>query len=400
MADNNPRLPKKSWRDNQPAGATSKKGRRAWQKEQGQEAAGPWWTRRTKIWLTGGAIVLVAALIVVVYLILRPIKPFHFVLLGAGYETNLAVPANAYGRRGLDELDRWVDEYNQHQAGYKKREIPRSRGMLAGDVDAAVAEALRDCKSLTVLGKLPPAVVYVSAHGGVDGQGPYLLPDDYSPRNTGNTGARYRFDRVLNALGELPENMNKLLVLDVTGVAADWPLGMFHNDFARQVETAVDQKHVPNLVVLCASGPDQRSWVAEETGQTVFAHYVLEGLKGAAQRNGPVTAGGLADYVTSQVERWARHNRNALQKPVLIGPKELANKMELASAETTPAATRNRRTRPRLPRDWPKPGPSGTSWGMQSHLQVSTPPTGGGSIWTRCCATRNSSGPGVRRRRR
>src|SRR5262249_49425764 len=173
--------------------------------------------------------------------------------------------------------------------------------------------------------------------GGADGQGLFLLPDDYSPRNP---GARFRFDKVLDALGKLPDK-KKLLVLDVTGVATDWSLGMFHNDFARQLDAALQQKRVPNLVVLCASGPDQRSWVSEESGRTVFAHYMLEGLKGAAKTKGDgrITAGGLAHYVIPRVERWALHNRDALQKPSLIDPDKLADSMELVTSDSNYAGS-------------------------------------------------------------
>ncbi len=358
MADNNPRMPKRSWRDNPPSGATPKRGRRAWQKEQGREAAGPWLTKKTKAILAGGAFVVVAAILLAVAFWPKPIKPFRLVLLGAGYETNLAVPANAYGQRGLNELAAWAGEYNDHWASHKDQGIDIRQQTLAGDPDAVLDEALKDCKSPTVL-------VYLAVHAGKgEREGPYLLPDDYSPRTP---GLRYRFSKVLDALVKLPDK-KKLLVLDVTGISSDWSLGLFFNDFARELETLVQQRRIPNLVVLSASGPNQRSWVAEEAGRTVFAHYVLEGLKGAAQTNGQITAGGLARYVMPRVERWVLHNRNASQKPVLIDPDALADSMELVRAESNYSGSD-----PQLPDKITVPESLVDAWTRREELEQAVP---------------------------
>src|SRR5256885_5892775 len=39
---------------------------------------------------------------------------------------------------------------------------------------------------------------------------------------------------------------------------------------------------VPNLLVLCASDEDQRSWVSDEWQRSVFGYYLVEGLRGGA----------------------------------------------------------------------------------------------------------------------
>src|SRR5262249_48087847 len=95
----------------------------------------------------------------------------------------------------------------------------------------------------------------------------------------------------------------------------------------------------PNLLIMCAADEDQRSWVSEDYQQTIFAHFVIEGLKGAAAKEGQVSVQDLFDYVKEQVESWVRNNRRAVQTPRLLGPanpedlKALAEKMIIGSAE-------------------------------------------------------------------
>ena len=56
---------------------------------------------------------------------------------------------------------------------------------------------------------------------------------------------------------------------NATQVAADWRLGVLHNDFARALNRLdAEVRAVPNLVVLSASGEDQLSWSSEELRRT------------------------------------------------------------------------------------------------------------------------------------
>ena len=92
---------------------------------------------------------------------------------------------------------------------------------------------------------------------------------------------------------------------------------------------------IPNLVVLSASSADERSWVSEEWRQTIFTHYLVEGLKGAARdTDGRVHALGLFQFARRNVENWVVDNRQARQTPVLLpsGPEGEARaaKIELA----------------------------------------------------------------------
>src|SRR5262249_54739575 len=65
---------------------------------------------------------------------------------------------------------------------------------------------------------------------------------------------------------------------------------------------------------------------SEEWRTTAFGHYLIEAFRGGSDETGPVDANGdgridaleVHDYVSRNVERWARGNRDAVQTPVLL----------------------------------------------------------------------------------
>jgi hypothetical protein len=99
---------------------------------------------------------------------------------------------------------------------------------------------------------------------------------------------------------------NILLLIDVGHLQSNWELGLLANDFVDQLLRHLENKPLPNLCVLCSAGPYESSWVdsgdtavsssssiansakEKETDKStaakmsVFAHFVLEGLKGKA----------------------------------------------------------------------------------------------------------------------
>jgi hypothetical protein len=269
-----------------------------------------------------------AALIYVIYLIWPP-RPSCVVLIGAGYEENLAVPHNVYGWKGLTDFvtlaksgkSRWL---RSGLFTLKHEEPVELRGGVAWDKD------LDSVKEKAV-------IVFLALHGGADEEGCYFLYHD-SDLSEGPK-SRLRLDDVLDRLTKL-EKKKIVLILDATQVPANWQLGMLHNDFARKLHKASDRiQQIPDLVVLSASDIDQRSWVSEEWRQTVFTHYILEGLSGAADEaetgnhDGRVNALELHQYVAAKVQQWARDNRDALQTPVLlpVGGEERARSIELVA---------------------------------------------------------------------
>ena len=95
---------------------------------------------------------------------------------------------------------------------------------------------------------------------------------------------------------------------------------MLHNNFARELKELESKiAAVPGLWVLSASDKDQRSCVSEEWHQTVFSHYVIEGLRGeATQDDRRVNLRELWQYVQRNVEAWSWENRGVVQTPVLL----------------------------------------------------------------------------------
>ncbi len=163
-------------------------------------------------------------------------------------------------------------------------------------------------------------VLFMALHGGADGQGAYLLPNDATASS--DPANRLRVAAVLDRLARLPKEKNKILVLDAAEVTANWSFGMLSNAFARQLRQLAPRiEAIPNLIVLASSDVDQRAWVCQELRRTIYAHYVLEGLRGAAgdrDHDGRISAWELHAFVSGKVQRWVEANRGALQTPILL----------------------------------------------------------------------------------
>lgn len=282
----------------------------------GQTERGPRRFCRTRLLLAWLTLFSVVAVMIYVVLWLRPVAGTCLVLVGAGYEDNLAVPHNHHGMEGLRALadlggagsgGSWL-----RPAGLRVLHRPRSL-VKVEEWD----RGLRTIPEKTVL-------LFISMHGGADREGAYLLPHRaFQPLEPGKPEldrSKLRLETVLDRLAQMPRWQQVVLFLDATAIDASWHGGLIHNGFARELDR-LDERitAIPNLIVISASGPDQRSWVSEEQGLTAFAHAVLRGLQGEADddRDGRITALEVYNYVQRRVERWAATNRDAYQSPVL-----------------------------------------------------------------------------------
>jgi hypothetical protein len=151
-----------------------------------------------------------------------------------------------------------------------------------------------------------------------------VVPPDAQPGESANW---LPLTNVLDRLRQCP-SPRKLLILDVMRPLADARLGILADDMASRVLEVLRQQKLDggDLFVFCACSPGQVSLVADDMGQSVFAHYLREGLNGAADgydadrnRNGWVTVRKLEAFVRARVERWAVL-RQTRQTPVLLGP--------------------------------------------------------------------------------
>jgi hypothetical protein len=322
-----PNQPKRPWRkDSTPTGRSG-------------DAAKPWredkaiasgkstsrkLSKKTKFFLALPLFLAMVALLLWVATLLNPPSQAYLILVGADGAENLGVPHNLYGWKGLQDLHAFAQGQWQFLWNDKQLFHVSDLKSLTHNPKVDWAEDLKkQPKEKTV-------IVYLALHGGADAKGPYLIPSDYKvypgPEDKQGSGALLRVSEVLERLAELPAGKNKVLILDATQITAHWPLGLLHNDFARQLKETLKEKidQIPNLVVLSASAPGQRSWVSEEWGQTVFGHYVVEGLKGDADKNGDyrVTALELAEYVEENVRNWVRANRDEEQTPERLVSKD------------------------------------------------------------------------------
>jgi hypothetical protein len=269
-------------------------------------------SRRTQLIMAFLGLGLFGTLLVWVSFWLWPFKSAGLILIGSGYDTNLSVPANVYGWRSLENLAD-LTQNNQLASFWGSRILRLKHAPRELQVGDAWDRDLDSVSEVTV-------VVYLSLHGGADSQGGYLLPGNATVLDVPEN--RIRLDAIIQRLGKLPASKHKLLILDCTAISSHWPLGILANDFARELEK-LDQQiaDVPNLVVLSASAPDQRSWSSPQWRQSIFGHYLNEGLRGAAGDEDGDKRSSVLDlhhYLLANVENWVWSNRQAWQTPVLL----------------------------------------------------------------------------------
>lgn len=318
---NEPQRPRRpGWRSaGQPSASARPK--HAWQRDSGARSEAPHavWSTRAKLGLVAlGFMALVCGIVGLLYLIRRQIPPQVEIALAANV-ANLPAPLAAY--------DKPTEEaFLQIHLG--DNTTAHSTPLIAAD-PATFDAWLERCRSSFKQKAAQKVVLFLALPGGADADGPYLITEGADP---GNTKHRLYLTTLLNQLEQLDAKTHKLVLLDPVQTTNHAPFGIIHNAFVQQLRGMKDQiEKVPNLVILCACAEDQRSWVSDEWGQSVFAHYVLEGLKGAAKGSGGrIYPGALHQYVRAHVSQWTRDNRDAQQTPILLPESRHDSSMELS----------------------------------------------------------------------
>lgn len=328
MPADQPRQPNRAWRQATPGPVPAAGGRRAWQ-QGGAQPTGPKkpWSKKAKLGFGLGALGVIVVLLVIVILMLIPAKPACLIGIGSDYAENVGLPANLYGWKALEDLAELADKSGTMRVQHSPQQLD----------DSTTWKRLWENISKKFVEKT--AIIYLALHGAADTSGPYLLLNAKGQE-------RILIKQILHDLSNSPELKDKqiVLILDATQVPADVRSGLLHNDFARKLRELQEQIEAQeNLVVLCASDVNERSWPSEEWQGTIFGHYVVEGLKGAADsdKNSRITAHELHEYVQRKVKAWAQANRNAAQTPFMLGSKARAESIELvqikeAYTETAP----------------------------------------------------------------
>jgi Carboxypeptidase regulatory-like domain len=202
-------------------------------------------------------------------------------------------------------------------AGHELRLTPDKLGMMA----TARKDAIASLADLARCGASQPVVLVVRAPVVQSESGKLvLLPSDAAPSDL-TTGLRLR--DVLIRLKACP-SQEKLLVLDVAPPVASAWRGHIHHDLGAAIARELDALPDAGRLVLCPCAAGQSPHGSPELGQSVFAHYVQEGLRGRADgycgsRDGRISVKELAAFVQARVERWTWHNRGEHQKPSLLG---------------------------------------------------------------------------------
>lgn len=236
--------------------------------------------------------------------------------------------------------------------GYRERTLPPlawrdqdRKSLLGGSFFPSIAEvppSLDQASLVRVLTGLrsretEALVVYLSAYARTDGAGRVqLLPVDcdmsdpvtWLPLEKALTLFRHSSAR------------RRLLVLDLVAPPMELRQTVILDDIWACVQSDLDAVPDADRLVLCAAAPGQNAFASEVLGQSAFARYLLDGLRGRADAggNGQVSVGELAAFVRARVDRWARRTHGARQTPILYGQGRDFPLVELPSGQQRPPA--------------------------------------------------------------
>lgn len=333
MARNDPGAGSQDWRHGAGQRSSKPAAQYEWQTEKALERG-----RKSRRWRKIAGSLALASIVCAIGLLIwmiRIYRPIRVVLAGAGYESNLAVEHNARGWESLAKLYEQVKGSSVSSPWWHSgaMEVAEPRRLADKAAWEELATELQKFKGETL-------VLVLALHGGVDEKGAYLFLDNV--KYSGEDGL-LRMEDVLDVLETLRAK-NKVLILEPAQLSAHWSRGMLTNEFVGRLKDLDERiSRIKNLVVLCGSDVDQRSWPSEQAGLTIFNYFLMQGLRGAAddRREGGngdrrVSAGELADYVDKKVPIWvkAAHNK-AEQTPLLLPSAEgrkRAESIELALA--------------------------------------------------------------------
>jgi hypothetical protein len=296
-----PAQPGRAWRTSPPDTAPAAKS------APGVGRAG---ARRWKKFVLLAAILALGGVILAWFFLLTRFTEPYFLAIPVTEYRGAGLPSNAWAVKDCEVL---MKHFANSRNGFNFQERRQLEGLLHSLAEEKYEKS--------------PVVVYLSAHAVYCHGAVYILPANavLDQRDTWLALAD-----VVKALRQC-KSSHRLLILEVMHVIADPCPGAQDKDIAKHVhdylKTELDKANEPSLRVLCACGPGQVSLVAKQTGQSVFAYYLNEGLLGAAvnfkrQSNDRyVSVEDLAAFVADRVDRWAKQ-KECRQTPLLLGKGE------------------------------------------------------------------------------
>ena len=258
----------------------------------------------------------VAVLVLIVSLIFAILKLFHSprTLLGVvpiSYSTDL--PQNVAGQQLFEQLAKDVPSIEH--LNWLRFQTASARG-FNGEIAVAIA------------GWTPPArktdslIVYVSGHGLVRGETAYLLHNDFSwgvedwAQQTAAVPAAELFDELQDCQADV-----KLVVIDSGRIAYDSRLGVVVNDFPRQLADEIKRVDDERLFVLLGTGPFESTAGMEAPIPSSLAHFLVEGLGGAADQDPPkgqIDLNELYRFVWNETRLAFGSDPDSKQTPILL----------------------------------------------------------------------------------
>jgi len=247
------------------------------------------------------------------------------VVIGVGEYENKAIPRLRYAARDAQAMY----DFLTTQGGYPKQNV-----ILLTDATPDkptlqnIRRALGDFLSRRP-GRDDMVLIYYAGHGAPevdaagnesDGLSKYLIPRNADPDSLYSTALP--MDEIQRIFARIPsERVVMLLDTCYSGTAGG-------RTFARQQTRAggISDQFLERLtrsrgrVVITASGPNEVALESPTLGHGIFTYYLLEGLRGKADRNGDgiVTVSELYEYVEDQVDRAARL-AGGRQRPLMKG---------------------------------------------------------------------------------
>jgi uncharacterized caspase-like protein len=247
------------------------------------------------------------------------------VVIGIGEYENKRIPKLRFAVSDAEAMYRFLTTHG----GY-----PRDNVLLLTDTSATkptlvnVKRALGDFLARQA-GREDMVLIYFAGHGApevdmgsaeADGLSKYLVPRDADPDSLYTTALPMEeLQRIFARISS--ERIVMLLDTCYSGTAGG-------RTFARQQVRAMglNDHFLERLarsqgrVIITASGPNEVALELPALGHGVFTYYVLEGLRGQADRNRDrlVTVSELYEYVEDQVDRAARR-AGGRQRPLMKG---------------------------------------------------------------------------------
>lgn len=258
------------------------------------------------------------------------------VVIGVGHYENRQIPGLRYATRDAEAMYTFLTT----QGGYaKERTLLLTDSTQEKPTLVNIKRALGDFLSRRA-GRDDMVLIYFAGHGApevdvsgaeTDGLSKYLVPRDGNPDSLYSTALP--MDDVQRIFGRIAaERIVMLLDTCYSGTAGG-------RTFARARVRAggINDQFLERLtrsrgrVILTASGPNEVALESATLAHGLFTYYLLEGLKGKADRNGDgiVTVSELYEYVEEQVDRAARL-AGGRQRPLMRG--EIEGTLPLSKA--------------------------------------------------------------------